>query len=172
MLRCLFFPGGLQRSTAVGNRSGLVRAEHLRILVDHRKGATQDGSGGAAILTQHHQVCVRETAIEELKGGAGGPAEAVDRLVRIADGKNVSLLAGEGGEQLNLGIVRILEFIHQDEPGAGSFRGQGCRGRRKEFVRTGDHVAEGAPVFFQKPPLQRGVNAGDLTAAAQHFRIV
>ncbi len=37
---------------------------------------------------------------------------------------------------------------------------------------AGDHVAEGAKIFFGEPALHRGEYAGNLAAAAEHFGVV
>ncbi len=44
----------------------------------------------------------------------GRAAEAVDRLIVVADGDDVAAFAGEQPEQFELGDVGILKFVHQD----------------------------------------------------------
>ncbi len=49
---------------------------------------------------------------------ARSPAELIDRLIRIAHGKDVRFWSGEYGENFDLGKVRVLKFIDQNEAGA------------------------------------------------------
>ena len=59
----------------------------------------------------------REMVLEEFKGSARRPPEAVDRLIRIAYRKNISVLPRQHVKDFHLGEVRILEFVDQNEPG-------------------------------------------------------
>ena len=98
--------------------------EYRRILVDQGEGAAQDRRGGAAILFQNYPLSVGEMTVEKIEGRAGRAAEAVDRLIGIADGEDVSARSGEARENLNLREVGILKFVGQDEAGTGACLGE------------------------------------------------
>src|SRR5437588_460525 len=95
----------------------------------------------------------------------------VNRLVGIPDSENVSILSGECSKDLDLGEVRILKLIHQDEAGLAPLDSEQIRIAFQERVSTGDHVAEGAKVVFEQPALGGRKHAGNLLATAKDLRI-
>ena len=56
------------------------------------------------------------------------PAELVDRLVVVADHRDVAVRLGEQRDELRLGPVRVLELVDEDVPEA---RCSTSRGRRR-----------------------------------------
>ncbi len=164
--------GGLQRGALVGEFAVRVLREHRRIFVDQGEGAAQDRRGGAAILLEHDSFGVGEVAVEQFEGRAGCSAKAIDGLVGIADGEDVSVRAGQAGQNLDLGEVGVLKFVGQDEAGAGTRLGQNIFIAMQQGMRARDHVAEGAEILFLQPALHGGEDAGDLAAAAQNLGIL
>src|SRR5690606_36886021 len=54
-----------------------------RVTRDHRVGGRQDGLRGAVVLLQQDRPRIRVVLLEILDVPDGGPAERVDRLVRV-----------------------------------------------------------------------------------------
>ena len=105
--------------------------------------------------------------LKQNEGGARGPAEAIDGLVRIADREDVAFLSRKFLQDLDLGEINVLKFVHQDEPGArpaGQFAVL-----LQQLVGVGDHVAEGAQVVFAQHAFHGGKDAGDFAASSDDF---
>jgi hypothetical protein len=66
-----------------------------------------------------------EASLEEFESCARSPAEAVDSLIGIADGEDVTFGPGKPGENLDLREVGVLEFIGKDEAGTSASIGEG-----------------------------------------------
>src|SRR5579862_616495 len=99
----------------------------------------------------------------------GCTAETVDGLVGISNRENVALFAGELLQDFYLGEVNVLEFIGQDESGAGPLLSQKVGVLVQQGVSVGDHVAKGAKVIFLQHALDGGEDAGDLLAPSDNF---
>ena len=93
----------------------MLPGEHRRIFVDQSKGAAQDRRGRTAVFFKDNALGIGKVTIEQLKGRAGRPAKAVDRLVRVSDGEDVALWPSKPRENLNLGEVGVLKFVGEDE---------------------------------------------------------
>src|SRR5260370_1299932 len=99
----------------VTDRAIRICGKYGRVLVDQIEGGTQDWSCGTPVLAQHNQFGSRKLAVKQLKCGTGSSSKVVNRLVGIADGEDISFPASECGEDLDLGKIRVLKLIHQDE---------------------------------------------------------
>ena len=118
------------------------------------------------------RLAVGKVLLKELKGGARCTAKAINGLVRISDREDVSILPGEASKNLNLGEVRVLKFVGEDEAGSSPRFGQNSFVTVQQGVRASDHVAERAQIFFPEPALHGGEYVGYLAAAAEHLGIV
>ena len=72
---------------------------------------------GATILRHADALHTARTKRREelLEDTAGGAAEAIDRLVRIADGEDVSFCPGQQTRHSKLRNIGILELVNQDK---------------------------------------------------------
>ena len=91
----------------------------------------EDGLGRAEVLLEPLEAAGQRPALDRVVGGDVGAAEAVDRLLRIADDEQapglrhelapVALGAGwraDPGDQLGLDRIGVLELVDQDVGGA------------------------------------------------------
>ena len=86
----------------------------LAVVGDHGVGGLEDHSGGAVVLLQPDNPCLRIEPVEMEDVVNIGAAPAVDRLVVVADHGKIARLAGQQGHQLELDEVGILVFVdHQ-----------------------------------------------------------
>ncbi len=158
----------------VGNRNPVLRerlSEHRRVLIHNAKSATEDRRERAPVLSEHNDSCGGKVLHKQRERFARSAAELVDPLIRIAHGKNVRRRTGEQRQDLDLGKIRVLEFIHQQEAGAPPFLFEHRGIVLHQLVGLGDHVAEGAQVFFQEHVFNGGENASNLLAALQDLRL-
>ena len=110
--------------------------------------------------------------MEEFERLARGSAEAINRLVRIADRKDVAIGSSEARKNLDLSEVGVLEFVGEDETGARTGLGEHALVGVQQGMRARDHVAEGAEIFFLQPALHCREHPSDLAAATQDFGVV
>ena len=115
----LLFARRLQGCAAIGECSVGLLGKNRGIFVDQCEGRTKDGRRGTAILLQYNQLGPGKVPVEQLECLAGGAAKTVNRLVGIAHGEQISIRAGEARKNLNLGEVRVLKLVGQDEAGMG-----------------------------------------------------
>ena len=59
-----------------------------------------------------------------LEGLAGSATEAVDGLVGVADGEEISLRTGEARKNFDLSEVGVLKFVGENEASAAAGLGQ------------------------------------------------
>src|SRR5713226_6760702 len=95
-------------------------------------------------------------SLKKLESIAGCSAKAIDPLIRVADGEDILCGAGvlaretvqsrELLQNLNLGEVRILKFIHQHEPRMGALPFKQRRVFRQQLVGAKNHMAEGPQI--------------------------
>ena len=95
-----------------------LREEALRLAVavvlDHRVRGAEDRVRRAVVLLERDRLRAREVALEVEDVVDVGAAEAVDRLVRVADGEHVPVLRGEQLQQPVLRVVRVLVLVDED----------------------------------------------------------
>ena len=127
----------------------------------------QDGRQRAPVFLQLDQLRARKVALKENEGSARGPAEAVDGLVRISDREDVAFLSRQFLQDLDLGEIDVLKFVHQDEAGARPARQFAVL--LQQLVSVGDHVAEGAQVVFPQHAFHGGKDAGNFAATPHDF---
>jgi len=96
----------------------------------------------------------------------------VNRLVGVAHRKNVAVRSRETRKNLNLGEVRVLKFIGENEPGPRPRLRQNLLIVVQQGMCASDHVAEGAEILLPQPAFHRAEYPGNLAAAAKHFSIV
>ncbi len=91
-------------------------------------------------------------------------AELVDRLVVVAADGDVAV-CGKELQQLELGVVRVLELVDEDgaEPPLGARQDRGVLA--KQAQRKGDEVAEVDEPVFEEQPLVGGVRSRELGLA-------
>ncbi len=81
---------------------------------DEPVGCVEDRRPRAVVASQHDRAC-RPVARLELEDIADrGTPELVDRLVVVADHRDVAMHLREQGHELGLGTVRVLELVDQD----------------------------------------------------------
>src|SRR3984957_2020136 len=105
----------LQRRAPVGDCAIGVRGEYGGILIDQSKCAAQNRRGRTPGLLEHSQLEIREAAMKQFERGTRRPSKPVDRLIRIADCKDVPFRARDPGQNLNLSEVGVLKFVSQNE---------------------------------------------------------
>ena len=86
----------------------------LAIALDHRVGGGEDRLGGAVVLLQLDHRGVGEVVLEIEDVADVGVAEAVDRLIVVADHHQVAVLGGEQLQQPVLGVVGVLVLVDED----------------------------------------------------------
>ena len=97
-------------------------------------------------------------------------AERVDRLVVVADDRDVAMALCEDGDQFGLRPVRVLELVDEDvaePPRDGRSR---CRRRANQAQRECDLVAEVDAAAGREKALVRRVGAGQLRLAGGFLR--
>jgi hypothetical protein len=111
-----FGPGEL-RARAQPLVETLARLEPIRVVVaDEPVGGVEDRLAASIVVDEHDAggAGVRRSEAEDV--AEGGAAEAVDRLVVVANDGDVPVIGGQQPDELPLGVVRVLELVHQDVP--------------------------------------------------------
>ena len=85
-----------------------------RVVGDHRVGGVEDRLGAAVVLVEHDRRDVGEGVLELHDVAVVGAAEAVHRLVGVADDGDVVVAAGEQEDDLVLGLVGVLVLVDED----------------------------------------------------------
>src|SRR5437868_4704467 len=137
--------------------------------MDQSEGAAQDGRKRALILVEHHSTCVGIEGQEFFEGGAGCAAETENRLIRIADGEDVALLAGEERQEFDLAPIAVLELVDQDEAGAGTLVSKLFGIGAQHLDGCGNHLPVEDPAVFAENGFYGGENAGNLVATREDF---
>ena len=83
-------------------------------MVDDRVGGREDRLGRAVVLLELDHLRLGEVALEVEDVADVGVAEAVDRLVLVADDHQVAVLGGEQLQQPVLGVVGVLVLVDED----------------------------------------------------------
>ena len=109
-------PRAGERLTRPASIRQLLAAD-LGIALDRLVRAAQDGRRGAPVVRHSHALhALRAEGPQELiEGPAGCAAKTIDGLVGIADGEDVSFISCEKPGELDLGDVRVLELVNQNE---------------------------------------------------------
>ena len=91
--------------------------ESVRIVeADQPVGRVEDRRERAVVPPQDHGPCPEVAVLEGEDVVDRRATERVDRLVVVADDGDVAMLVSEGGDELGLRPVRVLELIDQDVP--------------------------------------------------------
>src|SRR5262249_31304395 len=86
-------------------------AEPAGVVGDDTVGGLENGLGRAVVLLELDDEGVLEVDRELEDVADLGPAEAVDRLILVADHGEIAVLAAEQLEQPVLGVVRVLVLV-------------------------------------------------------------
>ncbi len=193
-------PRGDTSADLGGDPVGLVRGRRERLEPDRRGhrigtlGAQSLADAGAHLepvrVVEPHQPIGR---IEDGRLGAVVPAkddgprgpvsvaepedvvdrrapERVDRLVVVADHRDVPMRLGQQPDELGLGAVRVLELVDEDVPEPAGDLGPGRRRLADEAQGQRDLVAEVDAAVRREQRLIRGVGLGELPLAAGLLR--
>src|SRR5450631_1347204 len=134
-------------------------------------GALEEGGGGAAILRQPPQLRFRKMFLEKLKSPTGSSTKPVNALIGITHCEHISRAPGKLLQHFDLGKVRVLKFIDQNELGPGALPLQQLRIFHQQFIGTENHMAKGAQITLPQHALHGFENRCDFAAAAQGFFI-
>ena len=85
-----------------------------RVVGDHRVRRVEDLLRAAVVLVEDDGRDVGEGVLELHDVAVVGAAEAVHRLVRVADDRDVVVAAGEEQDDLVLGLVGVLVLVDED----------------------------------------------------------
>ena len=89
------------------------------------------------------------------------PRKRVDRLVRVADGADVPVLAGEQLQQPVLRVVRVLVLVDEDVAERLRQRSRASGKRSQHLDRQHQQVVEVDRVRGEQPALVEVVDVGD-----------
>ena len=133
--------------------------------LDHRGGRVEDVLGGPVVDLEPQLRRLGEPApeVEDVLGR--GPAEAVDALVVVADHHQAPAGGGDGVEQLGLGVVRVLELVHQDVGRARLGRLAPVGVRPQQVEGPDDREAEVLQARLGEPAVVRLVHPRELQLA-------
>ena len=117
--------------------------EPMRVVVgDEPCGGIEDGLGGAVVLHQDHLARPRVEPAEAQEVGGGGAAPAIDGLVVVAHHREVGGFPRHEPQHLELGLVRVLELVHEDVAVALAQAAEDGRALAQQHERAMDLVAE------------------------------
>jgi hypothetical protein len=109
---------------------------------DQSIGRIEDRRERAVVPSQHDGPCPRVAIAEGQDVVDRRAPESVDRLVVVAHHGHVAMAVGQGGDQLGLGTVRVLELVDEDVLETPGDRGPGRSGCPHEPQRERHLVAE------------------------------
>ena len=161
----------LQRRALVGDSVRMSAGKRRWIFLYQREGSTKNGASGSTVGPENDALCRGKLTIEKIESRTGRAAETVDGLIRVADCKDVALLACQAREQLDLGKVHVLEFVDENEFCTRRRLSEHRRIVLQQGMRPRDHVAERAQIFFPQPAFGAGKNAGDFAATPKDFLV-
>ena len=84
-------------------------------MTDQAVGGVQKGLRGAVVLGQDDLAGFRVVFHKIENVADRGPAEFIDALIIVPDHDDVLMVLSQKANQLELCVVCILEFVHQDE---------------------------------------------------------
>ncbi len=99
----------------------------LDVVHDHGVGRIEDGLRAAVVLGEDHRVHVGEGPLELQDVAEVGPAEAVHRLVRVADDAHVVVFLADEQHDLVLRDVGVLVLVDENVFEAVLVRGEHTR---------------------------------------------
>ena len=145
----------------------------LAVALDDRVGGREDGLGGAVVLLELHHLGLGEVVLEVEDVADVGVAEAVDRLVLVADDHQVAVLCGEQLQQPVLGVVGVLVLVDQDVAEGAAPALAHLLEQLQGVDRADQEVVEVHRVGLQHPLLVEREAFGDhlLEDAALRFRV-
>ena len=108
-----------------------------RVVGDDGVRGVEDPLGRPVVLLEHDHRRLGEHLLEPHDVAKVGPAELVDRLIRVSHHEHVAVLFGEHAHELPLRDVRVLELVDQHLVEAGRHRAStsGCS-RNSRTVST------------------------------------
>jgi hypothetical protein len=132
------------------------------VVRDDRVGRVEDRLRGAVVLLQPDHGRVREVVLEVEDVADVGPAEAVDRLVRIAHHEQVAVrLAGQQLQQAVLRVVRVLVLVDEDVAEGRAVAGADLGEELQHVHRAAEQVVEVHRVRAVQALLVEVVDVGD-----------
>ncbi len=133
----------------------------LAVVRDDGVRGAEDGVRRAVVLLERDELRAREVALELEDVADVGSAEGVDRLIGVADGADVAVLAAEQLEQPVLRVVRVLVLVDEDVAERLLPALAGLREALEHLDREHEQVVEVHRVRPEHPPLVERVDVGD-----------
>ena len=141
----------------------LARLQPVGVVVaDEPVRRVEDRLPAAVVVDEHDARGARVGRPETEDVAERGSPEAVDRLVVVADDRDVAVIRGQQPDELPLGVVRVLELVHQDVPIPTTLLVEDRRVIPQEPEREADLVAEVEPIAGSHQPLVGGVGRRQL----------
>ena len=130
----------------------------------------EDRSERAVVPAQHDGPCGR-VAVAELEDVLDrGATERVDRLIVVADDRDVAMRLGQRRHELRLRAVRVLEFVDEDVAESAGDRTPSRRRLADQPERERDLVAEIDETVLRQELLVARVGARELGLAGSLLR--
>jgi hypothetical protein len=131
------------------------------VVADDPCGGAEDVAGGAVVLFELHDLRTRKVALEIEDVVDVGAAEAVDRLILIADRDDVSLLPHQQFHEHVLGAVRVLIFVDEEVAEAAVQLGPDIVVLLEQHHVVPDEIVEIHGVELFEPPLIEPIDLAD-----------
>ena len=141
------------RPEALAQAAGVVGDDRVRSL--------EDRLGGAVVLLELDDVSIREVILELEDVADLGSAEAVDRLILVADHRQVPVLSGEQLQQPVLRVVGVLVLVDQDPAEALAVAAADVLEELQHVDGAHQEVVEVHRVGVQHPALVEAVGLPD-----------
>ena len=138
------------------------------IMAHHRGGEIEDRAGRAVVLFQAHHLGAGEPLGEGEKAIHVGAPKAIDRLVVVAHHAQVAARPVQDAQQLELGLVGVLELVDQDYAKPFLHRLAHLGVAAQQGRRQQDEVAEVDAVEVGEATLVAGVQARHRKRRAAH----
>ncbi len=132
------------------------------VVGDDGVGGVEDHLRRPVVLLEHHDRRLGERLLEAQEVAEVGAAEAVDRLVDVADHHDVAALLGQQAHELPLGDVRVLELVDEHVHEAGPPPGQHVGVVAQQLDGPHEEVVEVEGRGVLQALLVLGVDLGDL----------
>ena len=137
--------------------------EPVRVVVaDEPRRHVEDHLRGAIVVDEHDLAGARVEAAEGEQVRGGGAAPAVDGLVVVAHDRDVGPVPRHQLQHLELGVVRVLELVDDDEAVALAQAGEHGGALAQQRERAVDLVAEVDEPGLGEQALVRLVEGGEL----------